>query len=225
MRPLLQPHHQTVVFRSFFNRLDNFGRDRDEAPAPVDPDIPHRDRKVPKSAWSAFLAHPRDITEMSTGEAANFVGRSVMTPRLWSLARFLISKMAEIPALGWATGLREVHPYLVRGLEQHLRYQLKDDGRKLPHYWRYLLARWAESERDPDQIFLYIQNRVKQEGRSASIIREAVARSQPVISINRTYGLAPPMAAKHTSADCQSGMACRGRPDGSCVKWRTNAGY
>ncbi len=178
-----------------FDAFGNFGLDRDEAPAPVDPDNPHRDREVPKSAWSAFIAHPSDMTEMSAVEAGNFYGRSVMTPRLWSLARFLISKMTETPALWWATGLREVHPNLARGLEQHLRYQLKDDGRKLSHYWRYLLARWREPERDPDQIFFYIQDRVKQEGWSAGLIREAVAVSRPVISINRTYGIAPPLAA------------------------------
>lgn len=178
-----------------FDAFGDLGLDRDEAPAPVDPDNPHRDREVPKSAWNAFMAHPRDISELSAGEAGNFFGRTVMTPRLWSLALFLISKMTETPALWWATGLREVHPNLARGLEQHLRYRLKNDGGKLPRYWRYLLARWREPERDPDQMFFHIQDRVKQEGWSPSLIREAVAVSQPIIIINRNYGIAPPMAA------------------------------
>ncbi|WP_017958498.1 SIR2 family protein [Rhizobium leguminosarum] len=184
-----------------FDCFGNLGLDCDEAPTPIDPDNPHRDREVPKSAWNAFMAHPPDLDGIAAEEAGSFFGRAAMPPRLWLLARFLINRMNETPALWWAAGLRAVHPNLARGLEQHLRYQLKNCNGKLPQYWRYLLALWKEPEREPDLMFYHIQDRVKSEGWSTRLIREAVALSRPVIIVNRASGIAPPMAGDADPAE------------------------
>ncbi|MBY3217783.1 hypothetical protein HFO21_26085 [Rhizobium laguerreae] len=175
--------------------FENFGLDRDEAPSPIDPDNIHKERDVPKSAWNAYVADERDLADVAASEVGSFYGRSAMAPRLWTLAVFLINRMTETPALWWAAGLRSVHPNLARGIEQHLRYRLKDDASKLPQYWRHLLALWKEPERDPDQMAFHIHDRAEREGWSPGLMREAVALSRPVTSIRRASGVAPPMEA------------------------------
>lgn len=199
LKPL--PLKQYDFNAEMFDCYENFALDCDEAPAPVDPDNPHQNREVPTTAWTAYMAHPRDLTGIGTKEVGSLFSGSAMAPRLWLLALFLIDRMSETPALWWAAGLSTVHPNLKRGLEQHLRYRLQNCGGKLPQYWRYLLAQWEEPEREPDLMVRHIQYRVKSEGWSTSLIREAVALSRPMIMVSRASGIAPPMAANADPAE------------------------
>ncbi|MDR7224369.1 SIR2 family protein [Aminobacter aminovorans] len=178
-----------------FDPFDHLGLDRDEPPPPIDPDDSFKDRKAPATAWSAFVPNGRDLIGITEKEVGSVSAQSVIVPRLWKLAIFVIRSMADAPALWWAAGQRSLHPNLVYQLEQELRYRLRDDPGKFPRYWRHLLARWKEPGRDTDQVAFEIRHRAARAGWSPSLAREAVELCRPKITVQRASGVAPPMRA------------------------------
>jgi len=174
--------------------FEHLGLDGDEPPPPIDQDDLDQDRKVPTSAWNAFVTTRRDLAGATEREVGSIFAQSLMLPRFEKLSNLLLDRMTEAPALWWAAGQSALHPALAHAYEHHLRYRLRDDGGKILRYWRLLLRSWKEPKFDVSQIELEIQHRASRDGWSAALVREAVDIYRPRLTVERDFGAAPPMA-------------------------------
>jgi len=176
-----------------FDPFEHFGLDRDEPPPPLDPEDSFRERKVPATAWSAFAPERGDLVGITEKELGTLSAQSTIVPRLWNLAILTVKNMGEAPTLWWAAGQRSAHPNLVIQLERELRYRLVDANSSLEKHWRHLLTAWKRPYCDTGQVALELERRAARNGWSADLVREAVDLCRPRITVQRAFGLAPPM--------------------------------
>ncbi|KQM32219.1 hypothetical protein ASF03_12025 [Rhizobium sp. Leaf68] len=173
--------------------FEHFGLDRDEPPPPIDPDDYLARREAPTQAWNAFLPNSRDVIGVSAGDFGSLFGGAAVPRRIWGLIVFILPRMLEAPTLWWAAGQRWMHPELVQQVEDELRYRLRGSDSPLVPYWRYLVARWRRPRVETTQAALEIAHRGTL-GWSASLVREAVELSKPRITVERIFGVAPPIS-------------------------------
>lgn len=181
------------------NRFDPFSKlalDGDTPPKPPRRDDVFQKREVPSDAIGPLkvgqldrtLSDPLAFGELFGNENGTI---SPLPPRLQTLSRWL-AKVAHQPAsLWWAAHQVGLHPDTRALIENALLREKDRFSDPVMKGWRFLLASWADRRLRPDEANFRLQDRVKSEGWSASIIREILDIQTPQVTVEPSYHYHP----------------------------------
>jgi len=195
--------YRTPAARSFaddsevFDPFVAWGLDDDLVPPPIDPRNHYEDRKVP--AGSANL-----ILEMRVEEASGprsdsrrglLVDPSVLPERLRHLGSWITHVAHEPVALWWAAGKSGAHPYLREWLPRALDKESARFSDPIRRGWRDLLASWSKRSDPHGMAFYELEQSIKADGWSASLVRELARMRTAWVEVRRSWSRgAPPEA-------------------------------
>jgi hypothetical protein len=171
-----------------FDPFDTFGLDGDTPPAPVDPDQIFKERAVPQHAWSGIALLTMDCANLSPESIAQLCGvhagaATNLPPRLWHLGIWLVRISHQPAALWWAANQAQLHPHIQERIEWSLRQNATRYTSAVRDGWRILLASWKQKVFDRDSYRYQLEDKTKQEGWSASSVREAIDLYQPLLTV------------------------------------------
>ncbi len=185
-------------------RIDPYqslGLDFDTPPQPDEDDDDERlrDRKIPEGSWDALLPTRSDEDDGHDAGLANFCGQGARTDgplsaRLSHLGIWF-QKVAHQPiALWWAAGRGPLHPRIADSIESWLQQDPDRWPDEIRRGWRFLIASWAEPERDPDRGHYQLSHRVQREGWSEARVRDYADLFRPRLKVDRKFGLRHPLS-------------------------------
>jgi len=182
-----------------FDPFEAFGLDSDMPPTPIDPDQFFTKRAVPENAWDGVASLSSDRTDLSPEEVAQLRGVRAdvaisLPPRLWHLGIWIVRVAHQPAALWWAAKQARFHPSIQQRIEWSLRHDASLYPPAVRDGWRILLACWQQKVFDPDQCRYDIEARAEREGWSTSLVREAVALYQPMLTVKSRFGAMAPEA-------------------------------
>lgn len=170
----------------------------DSAPAPDAGDDYLRNRKVPPDALDVFAFNRGDLDDMGEGILAGLRGSQAremapLPPRLKSLSIWL-QRIAHQPvALWWAGHQGALHPDVTRSIESWLRQDPNRFSEPIRQQWRWFFAARADVRPDPDMVRYDIEARSRQEGWSASLVRDYIDLFKPQVTATKAYGVRHPL--------------------------------
>jgi hypothetical protein len=171
--------------------------DFDARPEPTNPDDQFNQRKPPDDAWDLFALNRWDQEDQAQLPSGRFRGHGAaeiasLPPRLASLGIW-IHRIAHQPIALWWGGQGRLHPHIQQLIESELRQYPHRFPENIGRGWRLLFAAWDDHRADPDMTRYDIEAKAKQEGWTASLVRELADIYKPRLKVGTAFGVRHPL--------------------------------
>lgn len=176
-----------------FDPFEAYGLDDDTPPPAEEAQGPLGRRNIPAEAWDAFAPSLWDGHSASPLVGGRLRGpaaadASELTPRLQHLSQWIVA-VAEQPATAWwASGQRNLHPSLLRGVLARLE-QTDADG-DVHAAWRRIAESWIDRPRTLFRHHHDLAAAVKRSGWTSAALRGLEELLQPIVKVGQPYSAA-----------------------------------
>jgi hypothetical protein len=172
--------------------------DSDPSPEPFDPQDSLRERSIPEDAIDILQPNVLDRVQGKhsfrapvRGSMSHFTAE--LSPRLVHIGTWL-RRVAQQPlALWWAAHQPGLHPSIIDGIERALVHEPQRFLAPVLRGWRMLLSAWVDRRIDPMMQKYEIEQRARQEGWTASLVRDLAGLYRPTLVVGPALGIPHPL--------------------------------
>jgi hypothetical protein len=197
-----------------FDPFEGLCLDSDPPPEPADPEDAFRDREIPEEAIDILKPNILDREQgmhhsraAVRGSASHF--HAELSPRLVHIGTWLRRVAHQPLALWWAAHQTGLHPSIIEDIERALLHEPQRFPDPVRRGWRMLLSAWVDRRVDPSMRKYDIEQRARQEGWTASLIRELAGTYRPRFIVRPVSGIpqlpwageSPPDDVVHVDVD------------------------
>lgn len=179
---------------TYFDPFEVYGLDDDELPAPTDPDQLYSRRTVPKNAWDGINSIPTDLASQAATQFRNWHqdATASLPQRISALSSWFVKVAHQPEALWWSAKQGSLHPYIQQQIEFSMQRHKSIFTPVVRKGWRFLLDSWQHKYESLDTKQHSIQVKAERDGWSNSLVREAVALYQPILTVEARSGVRAP---------------------------------
>ncbi|MCG7394235.1 SIR2 family protein [Microvirga sp. ACRRW] len=182
-----------------FEPFDALSLDSDPPPEPTNREDVFRKREIPSGAIDIFAPNILDHGRGEHSPHAMVHGpksqyHAELSPRLVQIGIWLRQVAHEPTALWWAAHQSGLHPSITRDIDWALLHQSQRFPDHILRQWRLLLSAWADQREDPSMRKYRIEQMARQEGWTASLVREVAALYRPKLNVKPSSGIPHPLA-------------------------------
>jgi hypothetical protein len=172
--------------------------DSDTPPESFDPEDSLRKRNIPEDAIDILQPNVLDRVQGKhrfrapvCGSMSHFTAE--LSPRLVHIGTWL-RRVAQQPlALWWAAHQPGLHPSIIDGIERALVHEPQRFLAPVLRGWRMLLSAWLDRRVDPMMRKYEIEQRARQEGWTASLVRDLAGLCRPRLVVGPALGIPHPL--------------------------------
>jgi hypothetical protein len=181
-----------------FDPFEGLCLDSDPPPEPADAEDAFRDREIPEEAIDILQPNTLDREQGAHrsraamhGSASHF--HAELSPRLVHIGTWLRRVAHQPLALWWAAHQTGLHPSIIEGIESALLREPQRFPDPVRSGWRMLLSAWVDRRVDPSMRKYVIEQRARQEGWTASLVREVAGIYRPRLTVRPALGIPHPL--------------------------------
>jgi hypothetical protein len=181
-----------------FDPFEGLSLDSDPPPEPNDPEDMLRPRTIPDEATDILRPNTLDRAQwLPRSRAAVLSARhfhAELPLRLMHIGTWLWRVAQQPVALWWAAQQPGLHPSIIDGVESALRREPERFTEPVRRGWRMLLYAWVDRHvSDPSMRKYDVEERARQEGWTASLVRDVADLYRPRLVVKPAFGIPHPL--------------------------------